>query len=113
MDLGDLFVGMIDVPTPSSAGGRDKSPPELACLLFLPLVELVVALLLGLAAHHPIAAMLLLPLAFGGLAYAVTVRTGNGVAAGLWTGLGTFGACFAIGGASVLLLGIFSFFQAF
>jgi hypothetical protein len=113
MDLGDLFLAF----PPDLSGRRERtseeSTAELACLLFLPLVELVVALVLGLGTR-PLLAAVVLPLVLAAVAYPLSGRllgTGRGFALGL--AVRTFLVCMTIGAGAVLLLGFFGFFQAF
>jgi hypothetical protein len=113
MDLGDLFLGF----PPDLSGRRERTgeegAAEMACLLFLPLAELVVALFLGLGTR-PLLAAVILPLALATAAYPISARlfgTGRGFALGL--AVRTFLVCMMIGGFAVLLLGFLSFFHDF
>jgi hypothetical protein len=113
MDLGDLFMAF-DVGSPGRGRERtgEESSAELACLLFLPLVELAVALFLGLA-ERPLLAVAALPLGLATIGYFVGTRlgTGAGFALGLAVRVGLI--CMVIGGCSVLALMFFGFFETF
>jgi hypothetical protein len=113
MDLGDLFMGF-DVPGSGRRRERtgEESAAELACLLFLPLAELVVALFLGLG-RRPLLAAVILPLALATLAYPLSTRLGTGRGFALGLAVRTFLVCMVIGGGAVLLLGFVDFFQTF